>query len=250
MPRVLRGRTLILTVLASLVITAPAAAIALLDETPEGDPTTETTNGTAPGWETGEAGPLTYAFDAANGVLILDITGGNDDEPLAEGDMSEETTMCIPDPGGAVVDKAIVAAADETVPELPEGCLEINVKGPNGQINHGSVVSNTVHAFKELRAQLHGPLGHYVRELARTSLGKGTGDVDGAVTGGEEATATDAGTDGESDTKVKADKQNGPPEHSNAGRNGNDAGGNGNGNGNGNAGGNGNGNASGNGKNK
>jgi hypothetical protein len=58
--------------------------------------------------------------------------------------------------------------------ELPDACIVVDVLGPNGQVNHGTIVSSFVHSIKDL--EYDGPRGHLVREIARSGLG--SHDVD------------------------------------------------------------------------
>ncbi len=209
----MRGRTLVVSTLASLAISAPAA-FALIDDAPgEGDEMDETTDTTVM-WEIDEDAPIPYAFDAEKGILILDLVGAKEGDETSDGD---EPRMCLPTKD-AGVDEAGTAEGDtaeesDVGSELPEGCLEIDVTGPNGQINHGSVVSNTVHALKEIRDELDGPLGHYIREIAKSDLGK---DRDDVVTSGE---ATD-GDEPDGGKPEKADKETGRPDHAGDGNGG------------------------------
>jgi hypothetical protein len=76
-----------------------------------------------------------------------------------------------------------VADRDPEVPETTdaEGCHVVSIAGPNGQVNHGSIVSAMAHYF--------GPgKGKLMRHVAKWDLGKGDdqvkadagGDADGA----------------------------------------------------------------------
>ena len=76
------------------------------------------------------------------------------------------------------------AVIDTVSPELTsnaEGCHVVSIAGPNGQVNHGSIVSAVAHYF--------GPgKGKLMRQVAKWDLGKGDdqvkadggGDSDGA----------------------------------------------------------------------
>ncbi len=91
--------------------------------------------------------------------------------------------------------------------ELPEECHGIDVAGPNGQINHGTIMSAFVHSLKDI--EFDGPRGQAVRELAHSDLGKGdqqvkTGDV------------TDDDDDDDDDEIGDSDETQGPPAHANA----------------------------------
>ena len=95
-----------------------------------------------------------------------------------------------------------------------EGCYELDVTGPNGQLNHGSVVSAFVHSLKVLREDslqsdsefaYDGPKGQLVREIARSDLGKDAAGFDG----GDDIEVEAADTDDDAD-------HHGPPDHAGA----------------------------------
>jgi hypothetical protein len=95
-----------------------------------------------------------------------------------------------------------------------DGCYAVDVTGPNGQVNHGSVVSAFVHSLKALRADslrsdsefaYNGPKGQLVRDIAGSDLGKDALAVDDGE--GIEVEAVD--------TEDDAD-QHGPPDHARA----------------------------------
>jgi len=72
-------------------------------------------------------------------------------------------------------DGVVVQAADGEV--LTDGCAvtATDVQGPNGQVNHGTVVSSFVKALRE--AAYEGGVGCYVQTIARTDYGKGDQQV-------------------------------------------------------------------------
>lgn len=92
-----------------------------------------------------------------------------------------------------------------------EGCYTVDVTRPNGQLNHGSVVSAFVHSLKALREDAlrsdsefpyDGPKGQLVRDIARSDLGK---DV-AASDGGDDIEVEAVDTDDDAD-------HHGPPDH-------------------------------------
>lgn len=97
--------------------------------------------------------------------------------------------------------------------EVPDGCAFVDVEGPNGQVNHGQVVSSFVHALKALDlSHLDVPFGQLVRQIAGSDLGQGdqkvrVGDVD---EDDDEADDDEDGEEAEFD-----DDGNGPPPHAN-----------------------------------
>ncbi len=87
--------------------------------------------------------------------------------------------------------------------EIPEGCNVVDVEGPNGQVNHGQVVSSMVHALKALDLSgLDVPFGQLVRQIAGSDLGKGDQQVKA-----NEGDDLDGDEDG--------DDKKGPPPHAN-----------------------------------
>ncbi|HLU53039.1 MAG TPA: hypothetical protein VK011_05575 [Acidimicrobiia bacterium] len=72
-------------------------------------------------------------------------------------------------------DGVVIRSADGEI--VTDGCplTATDVRGPNGQVNHGTVVSSFVHALKE--AGYEGGIGCHVRAIARSDYGKGDQQV-------------------------------------------------------------------------
>lgn len=116
------------------------------------------------------------------------------------------------DCAAALADVEPVEGEVAELPQLPDGCYGVDIAGPNGQINHGTIMSAFVRSLKG--ADFDGPRGHAVRELAHSDLGKGdqqvkTGDVDDF----DDEESDDDEDDSEFD---EGEKTNGPPAHANA----------------------------------
>jgi hypothetical protein len=149
---------------------------------------------------------LTEGYDADNLKLVWGVA----DHPEAEGTTAtldcriqgtftyefDETgnVVTLVDEGGL---PAMYQPVDETADPVPydptgEECVltVTDVVGPNGQVNHGTIVSSFVHALKE--AGLRGA-GCYVRFIAGSSYGKG----DQQVQVGEVIPPTEPVTSGE-----------------------------------------------------
>lgn len=97
------------------------------------------------------------------------------EEPACE--IAEEGSYTIEEgeEGELVVTPVAEEGAEEA--EAVENC-DLNatdVTGPNGQVNHGSVVSNFVKALRE--AGYEGGMGCYVRLIAQSEYGKGDQQV-------------------------------------------------------------------------
>jgi len=148
---------------------------------------------------------LTEGYDADNHKLVWGVA----DHPEAEGttatlDCRIEGTFTYEfDDAGKVVTltgdggPAMYQPVDETADpvaygETGEECIltVTDVEGPNGQVNHGQIVSSFVHALKE--AGIRGA-GCYVRFIAHSSYGKG----DQQVQVGEVIPPTEPVTSGE-----------------------------------------------------
>lgn len=65
--------------------------------------------------------------------------------------------------------------ATEATEESEIECMLVDVVGPNGQVNHGTVVSSFVHTLKDLEELIgyDGPRGRIISQIARTDFGKG-----------------------------------------------------------------------------
>jgi hypothetical protein len=126
----------------------------------------------------------------------VDCTAGFGDDGVAEDAVSED----------------VVAEDDATEVTVPEGCYVVDVAGPNGQVNHGTVMSAFVHSLKEF--EFEGPRGLAVREMAHSDLGKG----DQQVKPGDDADLDDADLDDDDDDAEidDSDEKHGPPDHANA----------------------------------
>lgn len=83
--------------------------------------------------------------------------------------------------------EAVVSAEGEEPTTDVEGCQVVSIAGPNGQVNHGSIVSSMAHQF--------GPgKGKLMRHIAKSGLGKGDQKIKAkshADDGEEEAEASD-----------------------------------------------------------
>ena len=58
-------------------------------------------------------------------------------------------------------------------------CFVLDVAGPNGQVNHGTIVSAFVHGLKDLMeiGEYEGPRGQFISQVARGDHGKGDDKV-------------------------------------------------------------------------
>lgn len=187
-----RPRALAVAVLAALTL-APVAALAVEHE----DDSTED-------GERRLAAVVDAYFDEARRLLTFSITTPD----------AEAIDCAVPD--DVVLERSEDSQSgddDFTVVEgewdVPEGCQVVDVAGPNGQVNHGQVVSNFVHALKALdRSAFDVPFGQLVRQIASSDFGKKAADDDADDADEDAADDDDASTESDDDAK-------GPPPHAN-----------------------------------
>jgi hypothetical protein len=108
-----------------------------------------------------------FEFLEEQGLLVYWLSG---DAPVEDGEPVDcvsfvDTGDDTDDPTADGTDEA----TDDAM-EPPDGCIVVDVTGPNGQINHGTVMSSVVHSIRDL--EYDGPRGHIVREFARSGVGK------------------------------------------------------------------------------
>lgn len=151
-----------------------------------------------------------FGYDAESHVLLFSVDG---DCTLTD---EMDVTFTVEEDGTVTFEAAeSVPVEGEDPPVVEEGdelfadCQMIVAEGPNGQVNHGTIVSSLVHALKELRdsGELDVPLGQALRDVAKSDLGKGDQQVkvkDDDDESSEETTSLSF--DEEGSTKVKADK--------------------------------------------
>ena len=110
---------------------------------------------------------LDYGYDADSHVVLYGLF-----ERPAEG---EEPVECLPDDSELIIEVDPDTGEITVEGELPEGCMPVNIEGPNGQVNHGQFVSNMVHALKaEYDKDMYGPFGQWVKQFAHDDeIGKG-----------------------------------------------------------------------------
>jgi hypothetical protein len=197
---------------------------------------------------------LTEGYDSDNHTLVWGVAehpdsedfGGTLDCRLATGSYDYEAdeegkVVVLTDEEGAV--QYVPAEGGDPIEYSEDGECSLtatNVEGPNGQVNHGSVVSSFVHALKALGIT---GAGCYVRLIAQSDYGKGDQQVqvpdveepeEGEVIEAEPVEGTvnltshettcgkpdHAGQGGPPEGKGKPDHagQGGPPEHAQGGR--------------------------------
>lgn len=105
-------------------------------------------------------------------TVVGDTTTAESECGVTEG---QSYTYEVDDEGNVTVTEDPDGAATET--EQTDECTfhETDVRGPQGQVNHGTVVSSFVHALKEAGHQ--GGLGCYVKIIAGSDYGKGEQQV-------------------------------------------------------------------------
>ncbi|MBK5266123.1 MAG: hypothetical protein JJE47_01680 [Acidimicrobiia bacterium] len=155
-----------------------------------------------------EDGPSTV-YDDVNHLLLFEVDGvctlTEDMDVTLTFDENEDPTFAVD-----LVDET----SEIDLEELTGGCMAISVEGPNGQVNHGTVVSSIVKALKEM--DLDGPLGQALKAYAKSGLGKGdmqikaNEDDEAVLTTDESATLTGDASDrpGKPDKGNRSNKSN------------------------------------------
>ncbi len=156
----------------------------------------------------GEA-PVEFEYFEDLGALVYWLSS---DEVVDEGDEGGDPVLNCAELLSEFLEGDGTDPVDPEGFEPPDGCVVIDVTGPNGQVNHGSVVSAFTHSFKEL--DYDGPRGHLVREIAKSDIGQ---DADGTVDDGDVDDDDDDDADDvkpkkeEKEKKEKKEKKEGHP---------------------------------------
>lgn len=127
---------------------------------------------------------LIHGYDPI-AMQLLWSTWLNDQESESE----DTDTGCDIEDGGTYAYEETqdgVTITEEETDVATAGCqlTVTDVRGPNGQVNHGTVVSSFVHALKE--AGIEGGIGCYVRVIAQSDYGKGEQQVKTSEVGNTE----------------------------------------------------------------
>lgn len=151
-----------------------------------------------------EDGPPTV-YDDTNHLLLFEVDGVC---TLTE---QMDVTLSFDESDEPTFDITPVDESSTLDPTLTEGCMAISVEGPNGQVNHGTVVSSIVKALKEM--DLDGPLGQALKAYAKSGLGKGdmqvkANDDDETVLTTEESTTLTGDASDLPGKPAKADHSN------------------------------------------
>jgi hypothetical protein len=186
---------------------------------------------------------LTEGYDADNYKLVWGVAVHPEAEGATalfdctvNGDFSYEfddtgKVVTLTGDGGPAMYQPVDGTSPVAYGETGEECIltVTGVEGPNGQVNHGTIVSSFVHALKE--AGIRG-VGCYIRTLAGSSYGKGEQQVQVGevvlptepVTGGDvtltthETTCGNQHTDAEGDELGSAGNGHGKPERTGRGK--------------------------------
>lgn len=195
MKRIFRMRLLALVALLALVV--PNAAIATEHEADE------------PEEEPRFTAVVDAEFDEFLKILLFAINSAEAEEPVDCSVPEDVVLERSEDEETGETDISVV----EGDWEVPEGCTVVDVAGPNGQVNHGQVVSNFVHALKALdRSGIDVPFGQLLRQIAGSDLGKKVAADEAEDS--DDADDLDDLDEGEDDDEDD-DDGNGPPPHAN-----------------------------------
>lgn len=153
-------------------------------------------------------------YDEEQQILMFAVDGECtlDDEMDIVFDVADDGTISIgvevePD---SLFDSEITSAdevveAGDEVPDPLENCYPFSVEGPNGQVNHGTFVSNLMHALKEM-----GIKGSDKKEFKAALKGYGKGDMQVKVKDVDDDSTLQEGdsSDSEKVKPAKAEKTN------------------------------------------
>ena len=141
-----RHRTMTALIAGVFALSAAGAAVADEDDGESTEQSTDTV--------------VTTVWDDESRVLVVSI----DDEGAEDG--ACETVTVERDEEGNVVVMVDEAEVSETN-QLPEGCTVYDGEGPNGQVNHGTIVSSVARNLSP--HDIDGPKGQIMREVAKIS---------------------------------------------------------------------------------
>lgn len=189
---------------------------------------------------------LTQGYDADNMALIFGISPIDQDDSLSitldcglEGTFNYELDTTDPDPDAKVTLSDVIkltkngnvvqfndeddVTADTAVPYGSVAAAEcslvsVDVRGPNGQVNHGQIVSSFVHALRMMDLDIRGK-GCLVKLIAQSDYGKGdqkvtpsdASEVEPSSTG--EVDLTSIATACAHGKQKSDDRPNGKPDH-------------------------------------
>ena len=114
---------------------------------------------------------LDSQWDDENAVVIVSL-GEEEGEDPCDGVtvVREDGELVVTIDTGGEGDTAEAEGAEGAEPEVPEGCLIFDGTGPNGQVNHGTMVSSVA---KNLSPHdLDEPKGWLIRDLAKEKVAK------------------------------------------------------------------------------
>lgn len=126
---------------------------------------------------------LVHGYDPAAMQLLWSEMMGNSDTAEEECNLTEgEYEYEVDEISGDVSITPVVDEGDDPADPVELGDCQLNttdVEGPQGQVNHGTVVSNFVQDLKEYldEAGYEGGIGCYVRIIAQSDYGKGEQQV-------------------------------------------------------------------------
>lgn len=158
--------------------------------------------------------PTNYSYYTDDAILLYSVDGDctlTDDmtvtfEVADDGTISFEVGDAEGEDEEAATSGFGTFAADDDVDAEEaaplDGCEAISVEGPNGQVNHGTVVSSVVKALKEMDLDI--PLGQALKQIAKSDLGKGDQQV--KVDKDEDSEEAELDDDSDDDSEEKAEK--------------------------------------------
>ncbi len=130
---------------------------------------------------------MDIAFTVEDGAISFEVVPEEDEV------VDEETT------------EPVVVDEDDEATDPLGNCYPFSVEGPNGQVNHGTFVSNLMHALKEM-----GIKGSDKKEFKAALKGYGKGDMQVKVKDVDDESTLEEGDSSDTDTvkPAKAEKTN------------------------------------------
>jgi hypothetical protein len=110
--------------------------------------------------------PIVVSYDDELGIIVYSFPSDDPEAEPVDCELAEGVMYSVDDE-----DNVTTVNGEGAPGDLAEGCMALVIDpGNNDKVTHGAVVSQTVHALKELG--LDGPFGQYVREIAHSDAGK------------------------------------------------------------------------------
>ncbi len=118
----------------------------------------------------GEA-PIEFEYFEDVGALVYWLPS---DDVVGEGEEGDDPVLSCAERLAEFLEGDGTNPVDLEEFPTPEGCVVIDVTGPSGEVNHGSVVSAFTDSIEEFKYD--GPRGQLVSEIAKSGIGQDDDD--------------------------------------------------------------------------